>query len=99
MRRRRLTPEERIAARVRARWRRADYMTKWRALKYTPVVEDVSREDIIKRDGQNCHICGEWVSMHEMTFDHVIPLSKGGTHTADNIRIAHMVCNSRKGAR
>lgn len=28
--------------------------------------------------------------------DHVIPLSKGGTHTWDNVKLAHKSCNSKK---
>jgi len=31
--------------------------------------------------------------------DHVIPLSKGGYDTIDNIRPTHGICNIRKGAR
>lgn len=29
--------------------------------------------------------------------DHKKPISKGGSHTWDNIQLAHHVCNSRKG--
>lgn len=32
-----------------------------------------------------------------MTLDHIIPLSKGGSHTADNLQCAHFMCNSKKG--
>ena len=28
--------------------------------------------------------------------DHVVPLSKGGTHTWDNVKLAHKRCNSKK---
>lgn len=31
------------------------------------------------------------------SIDHIYPLSKGGTHTWDNIQLAHRSCNSRKG--
>lgn len=31
------------------------------------------------------------------TIEHVIPLCKGGTHTWDNVRPAHALCNFRKG--
>lgn len=33
------------------------------------------------------------------TIDHIIPLSKGGAHTPDNLQWAHMGCNSGKGNR
>ena len=30
------------------------------------------------------------------TVDHIVPLSKGGTHTWNNVQLAHMACNSGK---
>lgn len=85
--------------RALSRRRRSDYVAKRRAMKFTTIVEDVSRDEIIARDGQDCYLCGEWVSIREMTFDHVVPLSKGGTHTPENVKLAHRGCNSRKGAK
>jgi hypothetical protein len=32
------------------------------------------------------------------SIDHILPLSKGGTHTQDNLQWAHLTCNIRKGA-
>jgi len=47
-----------------------------------------------------CHICTEGIaSLDDLHFDHVIPLSKGGPHAAENIRPSHALCNLRKGAR
>jgi 5-methylcytosine-specific restriction endonuclease McrA len=43
-----------------------------------------------------CAYCGQ---MKPLTQDHVIPISKGGEHTASNIVPACRSCNSRKGAR
>ena len=40
-----------------------------------------------------CKYCGELA----MTFDHVIPVSKGGSADADNIVLACVSCNSSKG--
>jgi 5-methylcytosine-specific restriction endonuclease McrA len=31
--------------------------------------------------------------------DHVVPLTKGGSNTPDNVRLAHRGCNSSKGNR
>ncbi len=96
--RRRPTDSERMMRVVLARRKRADYNARRRAVRLgAQVVEDVSRDALIARDGQVCYLCDEWISIHEVTFDHVVPLSKGGTHTASNIRIAHRACNSRKG--
>lgn len=56
-------------------------------------------DNIRERDNQMCHLCNKWVSIHEASLDHVIPLSRGGEHTAENILLAHKVCNSKKGDR
>jgi 5-methylcytosine-specific restriction endonuclease McrA len=31
--------------------------------------------------------------------DHIVPISKGGTHTLDNVQMAHRFCNLSKGNR
>lgn len=31
-----------------------------------------------------------------MSVDHIVPLSKGGPHTIDNVQLAHFGCNARK---
>jgi 5-methylcytosine-specific restriction endonuclease McrA len=33
------------------------------------------------------------------TLDHVVPLVAGGLHDPANVRLAHLTCNSRKGAK
>ena len=45
----------------------------------------------------SCAYCGH--KSHNLTQDHVIPLSKGGTHTAENVVPACKSCNSSKGAK
>ena len=44
-----------------------------------------------------CAYCGR--KMRALTMDHIIPLSKGGLHTASNIVPACKSCNSKKGER
>ena len=60
-----------------------------------------------------CYLCGErcdpedyeWKNGHKNVHgnypsrEHVIPISKGGSHTWENVRLAHIKCNSSKGAR
>lgn len=81
------------------RRRSADANARRRASFYTETIEGVSRDVVAERDNHTCHICGEWVSAHEMSLDHVVPLARGGEHTYSNIKLAHKVCNSRKGSR
>lgn len=44
-----------------------------------------------------CGLCGDRMGMSEVTFDHIIPRSKGGKTSWDNIIFAHSSCNCRKG--
>lgn len=51
----------------------------------------------IRAAGDNCGICGKYVADADLSFDHIMPLSRGGSHTQDNIQVAHKSCNFRKG--
>jgi phytoene dehydrogenase-like protein len=51
------------------------------------------RDRIVARDGQNCHLCGRYVELDDITLDHVIPRVWGGTQGIDNLRVAHKWCN------
>nr|DAP09017.1 MAG TPA: HNH endonuclease [Caudoviricetes sp.] len=68
--------------------------------------EDFRYEEIFERDEWTCGICNEPVDpdsefpdLRSPSLDHVIPLSKGGSHTRDNVQLAHYICNVTKGAR
>jgi len=52
---------------------------------------------VVRRDGQICQKCHESVRDDEVEFDHVIPFSKGGTTTVENLKLVHRQCNRRKG--
>jgi hypothetical protein len=52
---------------------------------------------VVRRDGQICQTCFEPVPDNQVEFDHVIPYSKGGTTTADNLKLVHRECNRKKG--
>lgn len=61
---------------------------------------------LIERDGDACYLCGVAVRDDvpighplKANIDHVIPISKGGQHTLDNVRVACRGCNSAKGAK
>lgn len=55
------------------------------------------KDAVLARDGGCCVYCGG--SDNPLQFDHVIPLSRGGTSDAGNIAISCLPCNSAKGAR
>ena len=54
----------------------------------------LSRQNIFKRDSSMCQYCG---SHEDLTLDHVMPRSRGGKTTWDNLTTACKRCNSRKG--
>ena len=54
----------------------------------------ITRRAVFARDGWTCQYCGSRASL---TVDHVIPRSKGGTSTWDNIVASCAPCNRRKG--
>jgi len=55
-----------------------------------------TRFNVFLRDGFKCAYCG---TTGELTFDHVIPRSKGGRTSWTNIVAACSPCNLRKGGR
>ncbi len=57
-------------------------------------VPPVNRREVLRRDHHSCQYCG---SGKHLTLDHVMPRSKGGSHTWDNVVAACERCNSRKG--
>jgi len=55
-----------------------------------------SRRNIFARDNYRCQYCGKKFDRHELTMDHVVPKSRGGKSTWDNIVLACVRCNSIK---
>lgn len=55
----------------------------------------LNRRSIFARDGHRCQYCGALAE----SIDHVIPRSKGGPHTWENVVAACRSCNVRKGDR
>lgn len=77
-----------------------------RAAKRGGPTERFTLPEIFERDGWVCGICSEPIdrtlkfpdpmSVH---LDHIVPISRGGSHTRDNVQATHGVCNMRKGNR
>ena len=58
-----------------------------------------SRRNIFERDENTCQYCGRKFERSELTLDHVVPRSRGGSSTWTNIVVACLKCNIRKGDR
>jgi 5-methylcytosine-specific restriction endonuclease McrA len=67
-----------------------------RARKFGEIGEITSKQwhEILKQHNFSCAICG---SKDDICIDHIIPLSRGGTNTKDNIEPLCRSCNSKKG--
>lgn len=82
-----------------------------RAKKRETNTEPYTVVQVLELYGEYCHICKEAIDLEapraaylgdlwqdSLHLDHVVPLSKGGTDTLDNIRPSHAQCNLRKSA-
>lgn len=57
----------------------------------------LTRREVFIRDGYTCQYCGRRGG--DLTIDHVVPKSRGGGHTWENLVSACKTCNHRKGGR
>ena len=55
-----------------------------------------TRFNVFLRDRFDCQYCGEPFPTHELTFDHVVPRSRGGRTSWENVVTACSCCNLRK---
>jgi len=58
-----------------------------------------NRKNIFARDKNRCQYCGKRVPTSELSLDHVIPRTQGGTSNWKNIVCACTNCNKHKGGR
>ena len=82
-----------------------------RARKLQTRIEIFTEKQVLENYGILCHICQKDIDMTAprrtnikgfefgLHIDHVIPLVKGGSHTLENVRPSHAICNLKKGAR
>lgn len=83
--------------------------TRMKAIRYDT---GITLEDVYDRDHGVCWLCGELCQWEDSwsdergnfiagnrypSIDHVKALANGGSHTWDNIRLAHRICNTKKG--
>lgn len=85
-----------------------------RRLRKISGLPNIDLKKLYARDNGVCWLCGGMCDYEDYTrdekgsfivgknypsIDHVYPLSKGGKHTWDNVRLAHFYCNSLKSAK
>lgn len=68
--------------------------------------DSIDLDSVYKKFEGICKLCGNRTDITDKqsnrigknypTIDHIIPLSKGGTHTWSNVQLAHNKCNARK---
>lgn len=82
-------------------WHNARATAEWYGVEY----EDFDKLEIFERDGWSCGICGggipkelNYPDPESASIDHIVPWSRGGSHTRANTQAAHLRCNQQKGA-
>jgi 5-methylcytosine-specific restriction endonuclease McrA len=64
-----------------------------------PSAVALTRRNVLLRDGHACAYCGAEGIARDLTLDHVVPRSRGGRTTWDNVVTACAPCNRRKSDR
>lgn len=57
----------------------------------------LNRRNVLARDGHLCQYCGRHFPTHLLSIDHVVPRSRGGETTWENVVCACLACNVKKG--
>lgn len=90
---------------IRKRYRHIKGNHRKRARYFNVKYEKVDKTNVFERDNYKCTKCGVKCDIskvgtnhdEEPTLDHIIPMSKGGPHTYDNVQTLCRNCNTKKG--
>jgi 5-methylcytosine-specific restriction endonuclease McrA len=64
--------------------------------KQTRETVSLTHRNIAIRDDRKCQYCGEVLSYDDQTLDHIIPRSRGGKNTWENLVLCCKPCNRKK---
>lgn len=59
----------------------------------------LTNPNLFRRDLMTCSYCGKHFNEQQLTRDHIIPVSKGGSNTWENCVAACWKCNNKKGSK
>jgi 5-methylcytosine-specific restriction endonuclease McrA len=94
---------EAAKAQVRAERLAFDWPLVIRLVTFVPIPRrlplPLSRRTVLARDLYTCQYCGAQPGRAELTVDHILPRSRGGATTWENVVAACGGCNRRKGNR
>lgn len=87
--------------------KKLDYARKQKRIPKKQIIDkDITLEALFRRDSGVCYLCGkacDWNDKKENTvgpnypsIDHIVPVSRGGLHAWNNVRLAHFSCNLDK---
>lgn len=62
-----------------------------------PISLPISRRALLVRDRYTCQYCGTQPGRQDLTIDHIVPKSRGGATTWENVVAACRRCNGKKG--
>jgi len=74
-----------------------DHTAKHRAK--TRVVGVARRRLIWERDDGLCYLCKKKTSFQQFELDHLVPVSRGGDNSENNLSVTHRSCNRSRGTR
>jgi len=55
-----------------------------------------TRQMVMSKYNCTCPICGKTIRDDELSIDHIVPLSRGGSNDLTNLRPTHQICNRMK---
>jgi len=87
-------PSKKISS-VRKKWN-VPVVIKVNSIRSTLITGSPTRMMIYYRDGFRCAYCGKILRDNELTIDHIVPKSKGGKWTWENLVTCCRDCNTRK---
>lgn len=66
---------------------------------FRPRIPAQIKQAVLESSHGHCYLCGQSTADSQIAFDHMIPLSRGGADSVDNLRAVHYSCNGSKASK